>query len=234
MQNCGGTTGHWSTSPSGWAAVQRGGKSPAAREAAGTRDRALPDQAQRSRGRRVEPVAVARADPGSREVEVRHKREALCKGGPSRSSDVFVFGAATDLRAQVRVAAQGGLLRAVAAFETSKGVERPLKMRFALELFCGTARWSRAMGRRGYYCIAIDLRFGGEHNLCGRELQRRINGWIQAHWVIAVLAGFRALRSAARGTCREVLQPSGRLTFCTASPTCGRPTKPRSTWATPC
>jgi len=65
-----------------------------------------------------------------------------------------------------------------------------LKMRFALELFCGTARWSRAMGRRGYYCIAIDLRFGGEHNLCGRELQRRINGWIQAHWVIAVLAGF--------------------------------------------
>ena len=63
-------------------------------------------------------------------------------------------------------------------------------MRFCVELFCGSARWSKAVGRLGYYCVAIDMRFGGEHDLTGRELQQRIYGWIQAGWTIAVLAGF--------------------------------------------
>ena len=65
-----------------------------------------------------------------------------------------------------------------------------MKVRFCVELFCGSARWSKAIGRRGYYCVAIDMRFGGEHDLTGRELQQRIHGWAQAAWVIAVLAGF--------------------------------------------
>ena len=63
-------------------------------------------------------------------------------------------------------------------------------MRFCIELFCGTARWSKAVGRLGFYCVAIDLRYGHEHDLTRRDLQMKIKGWVQAHWLIILLAGF--------------------------------------------
>ena len=124
-------------------------------------------------------------------MEVRHQREALREGRKDCAPDDFVFGPATSLRAAVRLAARQGLVRAVSSFATSgSSPERPLKVCFCLELFCGSARWSRSVGRQGFYVIAIDMRYGADHDLSRRDLQQKIRGWVQAHWVIAVLAGF--------------------------------------------
>ena len=65
-----------------------------------------------------------------------------------------------------------------------------MKTQFVLELFCGSARWSLAMGRLGFYVVAIDLRYGAGHDITRVKLRRRIIGWVQAQWVIATLAGF--------------------------------------------
>ena len=46
------------------------------------------------------------------------------------------------------------------------------------------------MGRLGFYVVAIDLRYGAEHDITRVELRRQIIGWVQARWVIATPAGF--------------------------------------------
>ena len=46
------------------------------------------------------------------------------------------------------------------------------------------------MGLLGFYVVAIDLRYGAEHDITRVELRRRIIDWVQARWVIATLAGF--------------------------------------------
>ena len=80
-----------------------------------------------------------------------------------------------------------------------------LKVRFVLELYAGSCRWSRAAGRAGNVVISIDLRFDAtSHNLGAKKLQDAICGWIQAGWVTYWLAGFPCQSfSVARG------QPNG-------------------------
>ena len=144
-------------------------------------------------------------------MEVRHIREKVCKGGTDRTPDVFVFGPATGLRAAVRREAAFGLSRATAALAAaSEGPGRPLKVQFVLELFCGSARWSRAMGRLGFYIVAIDLRYGAKHDITRVELRRHIIGWVQARWELPRSLAFRAPASAVPGTCPVVRRPSAR------------------------
>ena len=64
-------------------------------------------------------------------------------------------------------------------------------MRIVLELFSGSCRWARAVGRLHYYVIAIDTRFDAERNdLLAPKLQRAVLGWIQAGLIEFTLCGF--------------------------------------------
>ena len=42
----------------------------------------------------------------------------------------------------------------------------------------------------GFYVIAVDIRFGVDHDLQSARLRNAILGWVQAKWVVIVLAGF--------------------------------------------
>ena len=65
-----------------------------------------------------------------------------------------------------------------------------MKIKYCLELFAGSSRFAMAMGRLGYYVIAIDIRFGEDHDLLSSKLRGAIMGWVQAKAIFAILAGF--------------------------------------------
>ena len=55
-----------------------------------------------------------------------------------------------------------------------------MKIKYCLELFAGSSRFAMAMGRMGYYVIAIDIRFGEDHDLLSPKLRGAIMGRVQA------------------------------------------------------
>ena len=86
----------------------------------------------------------------------------------------------------------GGVLGAAHAFAPASP-ERHLRLQFCLELFTGYARFACALGKRGYYCIATDIRWGDDHNLVDSKLRATILGWVLAKVILIVLAGFICL-----------------------------------------
>lgn len=65
-----------------------------------------------------------------------------------------------------------------------------LTVKFVLELFAGSCRWSRAAAAEGNYVLSIDLRFGDGNDLADKKLQDGVLGWFQAGWILYALMGF--------------------------------------------
>jgi len=51
-----------------------------------------------------------------------------------------------------------------------------LTVKFVLELFSGSCRWSRAAAAEGNYVLSIDLRFGDGNDLADKKLQDGVLG----------------------------------------------------------
>ena len=75
---------------------------------------------------------------------------------------------------------------------------------FVVELFSGSARFSRAAARQGWLVIAFDWRNGKLYDLSHRPTQRTVSGRIQARWVAFVLAGMPC-----QSWSRARMQPGG-------------------------
>ena len=68
-------------------------------------------------------------------------------------------------------------------------VPRPIVLRFVLEPWCGTGRFSSAMTKLGYTCILIDIRFSVGHDITQPDLQNAIIGWTRAAYVLYTWMG---------------------------------------------
>ena len=65
---------------------------------------------------------------------------------------------------------------------------RPLIIAVVLELFCGTARFARAMEEHRPV-MRWDILFGEEYNLRSRAKQELVLGWLRAGWLAALWLG---------------------------------------------
>ena len=77
----------------------------------------------------------------------------------------------------------------------------PLLVPFALEMFAGSGKFSRAVAALGYMVIALDWGFGPDHNLARQKTLDMVLGWIQAGWVAFVLLA-PPCQSWSRAQCR--------------------------------
>ena len=72
---------------------------------------------------------------------------------------------------------------------------------FVVEVFAGSAQFSKAAAALGYMCIALDWSFGPDCNLAKDSTVRMLLGWIQAGWVAFILMG-PPCQSWSRARCR--------------------------------
>lgn len=65
-----------------------------------------------------------------------------------------------------------------------------LVVRFAVELFSGSGRFSESWRRRaGCPIIEFDIRHGEQYDLCRKRVQQLVRGWLTCGWVVAVWLG---------------------------------------------
>ena len=129
-------------------------------------------QAFRSKRRCLEQASGLHRHTKPGAVEIGKQRAAIRERGARDTSAQFVFGPLVRFCEVAEALGGGGLGAAHALAPTSP--ERPLRLQFCLELFAGSTSFARALGKRGHYCIAIDIRWGDDHIMVDSRLRATI------------------------------------------------------------